>query len=145
MNFEPFDTDLVIARVKAIATDFRLVGGAADYASVKSLREFVLPSAYVLFAAEAGGNGGPTGAKAQAASADFGVAVVVRNFRDQRGGQLNAELRKLIGQVRSALIGWMPPAPGAAACQWRGGAVMDYDDAALLWVDAFSCSHVLQR
>lgn len=146
MNFEPFDTELIAARVRAQAPGLRLVGSAADYASVKSLREFAPPAAYVMLARESTAGGGTArAARVQPAVAEFGVALAVRNYREQGGAQAAAELRALLGQVRAALIGWEPPVAGAAACQWTGGAVMDYDDATVLWVDVYSCVHVLQR
>lgn len=146
MNFEPFDTSLVVARIRERATGLRFVGGSADYAAVKSLLDFAPPAAYVMFATESAGNvPGPRGARVQPAQADFGVALAVRNYREQRGAQLGSELRTLLGQVRDALIGWVPPTTGATAVQWTGGAVMDYDDAMLLWVDVYSCTHLLQR
>lgn len=143
-NFEPFDTSLVEARLKAEVPELREVAGAADYAAVKNLRDFIVPGAYVLLADESGG-GSVRGAKAAPASAEFGVVLAVRNFRDRAGGQLKDELRELLGKVRAALIGWTPPAPGATACSWRGGAQMDYDDATILWVEAYECTHVLMR
>ncbi|MGA0610565.1 phage tail terminator protein [Caldimonas sp. KR1-144] len=144
-NFEPFDTDLVMERLKAEVPEFRLVEGAAEYASISQLRDFQPPCAYVLLANESGGNGGARGARAAGASAEFGVVLAVRNYREQRGAQLRGELRTLLGKVRAALIGWVPPSPGATACAWRGGAVMDYDNATLLWVEAYESAHVLMR
>ena len=140
-NYEPFDTAVVQARLKALATDLREVEGAAEYAAVTKLRDYPAPCAYVLIAAESG-SGTPRGAKATGALAEFGVAIVVSNYRDRRGEQLRPELVRLLSQVRSALIGWSPP--GAGAIAWRGGAVMDYDESALLWVEAYECVHVLQ-
>lgn len=141
--FQPFDTSLVQARLKAEVTALREVEGAAEYAAVKALRDFPAPCAYVLFASESG-SGGPRGGRATGVSAEFGVALAVSNFRDRRGEQLQPELRTLLGLVRAALIGWTPAVPGVSAIAWRGGAVMDYDDATLLWVDAYECAHVLQ-
>lgn len=143
MNFEPFDTDLVVARIKAEAAGLRLVGGAADYATVRSLRDLNPPAAYVLLADEAGTAAGA--ARVAPALARFGVAIAIRKYRAGAGEQLTGEARTLIGQVRAALIGWQPATPGAGPCQWLAGAVMDYDDSTLLWVETYQCTHVLQR
>lgn len=145
MNFEPLDTTWVQARVKDNAPTLRLVAGAADYASVKALGDFPAPAAYVLLADETPGTGGPSGARAVPAVAQFGVALALRNYRDRAGDQLSAEARQVIGQVRAALIGWTPPVAGLRATEWAGGGVMDYDAGVLLWVEAFRCTHVLQR
>ena len=50
MNFEPFDTGLIMRRLRASVPELHVVGGAADYAAVKELRGFRTPSAYVVFA-----------------------------------------------------------------------------------------------
>ena len=47
MNFEPFDTNVIVRRLQAQAQGLHLVGSAADYAAVKELRSFRTPSAYV--------------------------------------------------------------------------------------------------
>lgn len=52
MNFEPFDTSLVVNRLRQQVPGLQFVGGAADYAAVKTLAEFRTPSAYVVFAEE---------------------------------------------------------------------------------------------
>ncbi|MEG1971313.1 MAG: hypothetical protein RR101_14470 [Burkholderiaceae bacterium] len=144
MNFEPFDTDLVIARLKEATSGFRLIAGAADAITVRDLRELNPPSAYVLLADEAGSSTGSRGAVAPAV-ARFGVAIAVRNYRAGSGEQVSAEARQRVGQVRAALIGWQPPLPGASPCSWLAGATFDYDDSTLVWVDTYQCTHVLQR
>ena len=145
MNFEPFDTSLVIERLKAQVTDLRQVGGAADYAAVQELRGFAVPSAFVIFAGEAGSANGPRGARVQPAQTRFGLALAVRNFRPGAGEQLSNELRQIIGKTRSALIGWVPPTPGANALVWEAGEVMDYDHSTVLYVESYQLNHLLQK
>lgn len=144
MSYEPFDTTLVEERIKASVPALRLVAGAADYAAVKDLRGFVVPSAFVLLADEEPG-GAPRGAPVAPAHARVGVAIAARNYQPGAGGQLSDELRSLVGAVRKALIGWTPPVTGATAVAWAGGAVMDYDASAVLYIDTFVLTHVLTR
>ena len=145
-NFQPFDTGLIEQRLRQLVPALREVGGAAQYAAVQDLRGFVPPCAYVIFAGEEGSNApGPRGARVQPAVARFGIALAVRNYRPGMGDQLAPELRELIGQTRAALIGWLPPVPGAAPLAWEGGAVMDYDNATVLYVEAYQLTHLLQR
>ena len=144
MNFEPFDTSLVVARLKAEVPALREVGGAADYAAVQELRSFPAPSAYVIFADETGSQG-PRGPRVQPAVTRFGVALAVRNYRPGAGDQLGDEMRQVVGQVRSALIGWVPPVPGATAITWEAGSVMDYDQSMLLYVISFQLTNLLQK
>ena len=145
MNFEPFDTGLVIERLKALVPDLRKVGGAADYAAVQELRGFATPSAFVIFAGESGGGTGPRGARVQPAVTRFGLALAVTNYRPGAGDQLGDELRKYIGLTRSALIGWVPPTPGATALVWEAGEVMDYDHSTVLYVESYQLTHLLQK
>ena len=145
MNFEPFDTGLVIARLQAQVPDLRKVGGAADYAAVQELRGFATPSAFVIFAGESGGASGPRGARVQPAVTRFGLALAVTNYRPGAGDQLGDELRKFIVLTRSALIGWVPPTPGATALAWEAGEVMDYDHSTVLYVESYQLTHLLQK
>lgn len=145
MNFEPFDTGLVVERLKAQVPDLREVGGAADYAAVQELRGFATPSAFVIFAGESGGGAGPRGARVQPAATRFGLALAVRNYRPGAGDQLGDELRKYIGLTRLALIGWVPPVPGATALAWEAGEVMDYDHSTVLYVESYQLTHLLQK
>jgi hypothetical protein len=139
--YQPFDTRLVQARLKAQVTALREVEGAAEYAALEGLRDFVAPCAYVLIGSESGS--GAAG-RVVGAAAEFGVVLAVSNYRDRRGEQLQPELLTLLGLVRAALIGWQPDVPGVKPVAWRGGAVMDFDDATLLWMEAYECTHMLQ-
>ena len=146
MNFEPFDTGLVVQRLKSLVPDLREVGGAADYAAVQDLRGFSTPSAFVIFAGESGNAGhGPRGARVQPATTRFGVALAVRNYRPGAGDQLGDEMRKFIGLTRTALIGWVPTTPGATALTWEAGEVMDYDHSTVLYVESYQLTHLLQK
>ncbi|MBK1614995.1 hypothetical protein CKO44_16115 [Rubrivivax gelatinosus] len=143
MSYEPFDDTLVIARLRDQVAPLRQVQGAADYAAVKTLRDHVAPCAYVLMADEAPGKS-RSGALVLPTDTTIGVVLALRNYRERAGAQMSTEARTLIGLVRRALIGWQPPTVGATPFEWRGGQVMDYDDACLVWADAFGCTHVLQ-
>lgn len=145
MNFEPFDTGLVITRLRDQVKTAREIAGAAEYAAIKDLRGFQTPALYVIFAREGGNAQGPRGARVQPAQTSFGVVMAARNYRPGAGGQLDPELRQLIGLVRSALIGWVPPAPGATAIAWTGGDVLDYDDSTVLYADSYQLTNLLQK
>ena len=102
MNFEPFDTNVIVRRLQAQAQGLHLVGSAADYAAVKELRSFRTPSAYVVFADEENTGTLPTTfctVQVQT-KVQFGVVLALRNYQEQLGGQMGEEARKLIGQVR---------------------------------------------
>lgn len=146
MNFAPFDVQLVVDRIKARVPSpaLRQVGMAADYAAVKNLRDFPAPCAYVLLAREKFGDHqpgfSPRGtqvAMTQRGDVTLGIVVAARNYRDQRGGQLSPALTDLLGQIRAALQGWVPDAPGARPLNLLQGDLLQYDDATALWSDVW--------
>jgi hypothetical protein len=70
--------------------------------------------------------------------------VVVKNYRDKRkGSESNAQLRPLVGKIRTALKSFTPADQGARACKWLQGDVADYDHVNLLWIDVFQTQHFL--
>lgn len=146
MNFEPFDTGLIVRRLEACVPDFQSIGGAADYAAVKELRGFRTPSAYVVFSEDENTGKIPAsvGVTSQEALVRFGVVLALRNYGGQRGDQMAEQARRLIGLVRVALIGHKPD-KGARVVGWLGGAVLDYDASVLLFADRYQIHHMLHK
>lgn len=147
MNFEPFDTRIIVRRLQDQARDLHSIGSAADYAAVKELRSFRTPSAYVVFADEENTGRLPTTfCTTQVDTAvQFGVVLALRNYQELQGGQMGEEARKLIGQVRAALIGFQPSGKGSNVVSWQAGAVLDYDASVLLFADRYKVPHMLQK
>lgn len=144
MSFAPFDVQPIADRIRAGVADLRLVGLAADYASVKSLRDFTPPSVFVVLAQERfdaskGGYGqrGDQVRTAQRGGVTVGVVIVGRNYREQAGAQLSASMNVLIGSVRGVLAGWVPNVPGARPFELDRGDLLHYDDATALWCDVW--------
>ena len=146
MNFEPFDTGLIVRRIEAAVPELHGVGGAADYAAVKDLRGFRTPSAYVIFSDEENTGKIPTsiGVTTQEARVQFGVVLALRNYGERRGEPMFEQARKLIGAVRTALIGHKPDA-GARVVGWMAGAVLDYDASVLLFADRYQLYYLLHK
>ncbi|QIL81781.1 hypothetical protein G7047_19065 [Diaphorobacter sp. HDW4A] len=147
MNFEPFDTGLIVQRLKLCVPDFQTVGGAADYAAVKELTNFRTPSAYVVFAEETNTNKIPAsvGVCAQEAAVQFGVVLALRNYREQLGEQMADEARTLVGMVRAALIGFRPKLRGANTVGWVSGHVLDYNSSVMLFGDMYRLVYMLHK
>jgi hypothetical protein len=130
----------------------RLVGIAADSATVRNLRDFPTPCAYVLLAQEqfqdnAPGHGerGSQVALTQKGLVKFGVVLAGRNYREQAGGQLAGEIVDLIHITRSCLQGWVPDVPGARPLQVERGDLLQYDDAVALWCDVWKTQTIIGR
>lgn len=147
MSFEPFDTGIIVRRLQDKARSLHFIGSAADFAAVEALRGFRTPSAYVVFADEENtGQVATTFCTTRVeAAVQFGVVLALRNYQEQQGGQMADEARKLIGEVRTALIGFQPTGKGSNVVTWQAGAVMDYDASVLLFADRFKVPHTLQR
>jgi len=147
MSAAPFDVAPVQERVRALVPTLRLVAGAADYAAVKNLADFPAPCAYVVLAAEqytsaSAGHGRPGEQVpvSQDGAITFGIVVAVRNYREQRGAQVSQELIAVLGAIRDAVLGYVPPVPGARPCQLSRGRLADYDAGVALWEDVYTTS-----
>jgi hypothetical protein len=149
VNSAPFDTGLVIARLRLMVPQLQQVRGSAEYAAVTSMRDFRAPEAFVLLVRDQGGD--IAGGARQATQAGFGVVIAARNYSDTTGQAAMDDARPLIGACRDALIGWVPQtdagdrAPGARACRWVQGEVLDYDSSTLLWADTYTTQHFIGK
>jgi len=150
MQAAPFDVQSIIARLVATMPVLRKVAGAADYATVTKLADFVPPCAYVLLAREKAeanqpGNVSP-GAQVrvrQRAIVTFGVVIAVRNYRQQLGAQSADTLQSIVGAVRQSLIGWAPEVDGGSPCMLQQGGLSDYDGATTLWTEVYQTQHFI--
>jgi hypothetical protein len=139
---EPFDIQAVIDRLASVE-QLDGIQGAAEYASVTSLKDFRVPSAYVLLLQERADDAQVKPGGRQRAIVTFGVVLAVRNYGDQRGERTLKELRPILGAVRGRLMGWTPEVPGARPVQWSRGDVLDYDRSTLLWAEVYSTQHFI--
>lgn len=150
MSFAPFDSGVIVARLRTQVTSLRTVGLAADYAAIKNLRDFTPPSAYVVLAQErfepAAIGMAPRGQQipvTQRGRISIGVIVAGRNYREQAGGQLAGELRALLAATSASLNGWVPDVPGAQPLQLQRGDLLQYDDATALWCDVWQTQTII--
>lgn len=148
MSTAPFDVQPIVDRLRAQVPTLRMVGLAADYAAVQGLQDFPAPCAYVILAAEKGLSQ-PTGhaprgqqvKQRQMLRVTFGVVLAVRNYRDQRGGQVSEEFKTLLGATRAALMGYVPDVDGARPCEFVQGDLQDYSAGSALWADVYETQH----
>ncbi|PAT39902.1 hypothetical protein EBQ26_10525 [Allofranklinella schreckenbergeri] len=147
MGFEPFDTSLIVQRLANAVPALQAVGNMADYAAVQELRSFRTPSAYVVFGEEQNTGKVPAsiGVCTQESVVEIGVVLALRHYREQGGGQMAAQTRQLIGQVRCALLGWRPEVSGARVLEWQAGRVLDYDAGVLLFADRYVLRYLLHK
>lgn len=147
----PFDVQPVIARLQTLvpAPTLRQVQGAAAYASVEKLANFAPPCAYVILAREKSrphpaGNGMPGAQQRMVQQVDvtFGVMVAVLNYREQLGAQSQDALLAVLGAVRGALLGWVPPG-ASQPISLQQGDLLQYDAGRALWADVYHTNHVI--
>lgn len=132
----------IITRLKAEVPALQIVQGAAEYAAISGLKDFRPPCAYALLVSERPDNEAPKNNQ-QRAVVTFGVVVVGRNYRDQRGQETLDALGPIIGATRQALIGWLPAETGGRKTKWMGGDVMDWDANTVLWADVYETQHFI--
>ena len=148
MSNAPFDVGVIVARLESAVPALRAVGRAADYAAIRALPDFPAPCAYVILAAERAVSK-PTGhaprgqqiSVRQVLEVNFGVALAVRNLREQQGEQVADELATFLAATRGALMGYVPDLDGARPCEFVGGDLQDYGAGTALWVDVYSTQH----
>jgi len=151
MSAAPFNVQPIIDRLQTQVSALRQVSGAADFAAVTSLADFPAPCAYVLLACEQMDEPPKTGhaergrqmAQQQRAIVSFGVVVVARNYRAGRGAQVADELRTVLGQVRAAVMGYVPDCAGARPCRLQRGDLTRYDASTALWTDVYQTQHFI--
>ncbi|MDR2172686.1 MAG: hypothetical protein LBE32_00505 [Burkholderiales bacterium] len=131
----------VIDRIAATKA-FRKVGGAADLAAAKNLRDLA-PAAYVLPASSDAAGDLYTNETSQIVSDTFTVYMVVRNVRDAHGAAALQMLEPLRLKVMDALIGWLPP-NGFSEFQFRRGRIDAFDDQCVFWRDEYSASRLIE-
>ena len=146
MVSKPVSIQKVIDRVGNCVSrdDLHECGSAAQYSSIKELKDFRPRTAYVLLAQERW-DGEQAKAGRQRMIVNFGVVTAVQNYRDARKGAETAEeIDPLIGTIRDALIGWVPE--GLSGDREWGlieGGVLDYDQNTLLWIDVYQTQHFI--
>lgn len=147
----PFDIGLVIERLRApLPGTLRQIGGSADFAAIKLLRDFPAPCAYVLLAREKAGKSssgisipGQQSPRSQILNVTFGVVMAFRNYRQLEGDDLRNELRDQVGAVRAVLLGWTPPVASGIGCELIQGDLTDYDAGIALWTDTWRTQHAI--
>lgn len=141
MSSAPFDTGLVVERLKSITpAPFPLVGTIVEYSKITDLTGFTTPAAYVLMGSERAGTDAQL--RVQVAECTVGVVIAVRNYSPGADG-LTHEIRPLISAVRDSLVGWMPERNCTTGMVWLQGDVLDFDAGTLLWMDVYKVKHVI--
>lgn len=131
------DHDLAIAQLKTLGL-FRSVGSAADAARAMAGQTalgdgpaaFVLPISDHPSPPRSEGGG-------QAAVITFGVLMMVRQASDPSGMGGLEKIQQLQASLQAGLLGW-DGLPGCTPIWSAGGHVLEFQPAALWWLEEFS-------
>lgn len=132
----PFNTELIIERLREAVPDLRLVSDAVGFDAIKELRSITHNTAFVVLDSEK--NSADQARHTNQTFVRFGVVIATRCSRP---ADLMREARQLIGQTRDALVGWRPANREFQSCVWLGGELFDYDQNVLMWSDVYQTNY----
>lgn len=140
---ELFDSEWIIARLKADVATLKIVSGAADLAKAEAdLKQ--TPSAFVIELSDrASENRTGTMTVSQNNTARFAVITATKNLRDFRGQHAKTDLRTIRADIIEALHGWQPNTE-FGPIEKRDGRLMKMTNAVLWWQDEFVTAHLLR-
>ena len=105
------------------------------------------PYAFVIQTEEQGGeiNNGKLGQKgySQKMTAQIGVVIAVRSFKDLRGAEGNQELQQIRDEIHQALRGWVAPSTTAKVSLLAGKSTY-YKNLITYWSEVFQTEFIFQ-
>lgn len=79
----------------------------------------------------------------QEMTAQIGVVIAVKSFKDLRGAEGNAELQQIRAEIHQALRGWVAPNT-IAKTQFLAGKATYYKNLTTYWSDVFSTKFIFK-
>lgn len=105
------------------------------------------PYAFVIQTDEQGGdvkNGGVyQDGYSQEMTAQIGVVIAVKSFKDLRGAEGNQELQQIRAEIHQALRGWLAPETKTKV-KFLAGKATYYKNLTTYWSDVFSTTFIFQ-
>lgn len=127
----------IIARLKAESALLQnRVFGAVELANAQP-NSLQSPCAFVIPRAEKAEPNSLIGAISQRITAQIGVVICIRNYRDVRGEGGHVELENVRAEIADILIGWQPPNTDIPM-EFLQGQIAAYDNAVIRWNDVFT-------
>lgn len=127
-------------------TVFRIIGGAAEFASVQQAPK-AFPAAFVMSLQEASGaNERMTGRILQPLSADIGIVIITSNLSDPRGAAGSNDIETLKKVVRSHLIGFVPhPEEDGLPLEHVSGELLKAWGGNVWWQEVFAAARYIEE
>ncbi|MBX3580833.1 MAG: hypothetical protein KF810_02915 [Rhizobiaceae bacterium] len=135
-----------IAALEAIDPPvFRLVGGAAEFASIDTVPT-AMPAAFVLVESEESAeNQRSTGPVLQRTIAEVAVVIVTDNVSDHVGAAAAVEIETLKAAVRAALIGLVPDPDEGNPVEHISGELLKAQGGTIWHRELFAAAFYLQE
>ena len=124
----------------------RTVEGAIEFAALEQAPlDAKLPAAYVMAAEDrASPNTMASMVLRQEVSRTIRVVLFTRNLRDRRGERAAQQLETLFTEVRTALIGWLPPG-ARQPLELRAGALLGFANQTAAWAEDYACTFNIEK
>jgi hypothetical protein len=146
----PIDLDDVLARVTTQCPSFASVQEAVSALVAAESGDFRSPGAFVLEAAESpiGSPNGSGGSLVQPVMVEIGILTGVTNVRDPRAAANMPVMRKARGELRIAMLGWVPLAddqgrPQSTDLVLGSSRPFGFANATYWFLDSFRCMRLL--
>ncbi len=136
----------IIRKLEAIDPPvFRMVGGAAEFATVNAAPK-TTPAAFVLTLQEtAGENERDTGPVMQRVEADIGVIIVTSNLSDARGDATARDIEALKRLVRANLIGFVPSDSDGMPLEHVSGELLKSAVGHIWWQEIYAATSFIEE
>lgn len=128
-----------IARLLAEVSALKLVAGATEFGAASESNPPATPAAYVIRLRETGGPRATYSRVEQRVPVEIGIVLVTRNVADAKGAAAGVDMETLRSAVRTALLGWEPPA--ADPLEFGAGGLLAFRDQHLWWQDSYRSTY----
>lgn len=146
----PLDLDVVMARITQLCPSFASVQEAITALVAAESGDFRSPGAFVLEPAESplGSPNGSGGSLVQRVMVEIGILTGVTNMRDPTASASAPTMRKARGELRQAMLGWVPFAddqgrPLSTDFVLGASRPFGFRDSTYWFLDSFRCERLL--
>lgn len=119
------------------------VFGAVELANTQP-NSLQTPCVFVIPMAEKAEQNMLVGAISQRITAQIGIVICVRNYRDTRGEGGHIELENVRAEIADILNGWQP-SNADIPMEFLQGQIAAYDNSVIRWNDVFTTSYYFRK
>lgn len=131
-------------QIKAKATSFKHVGGAAALAAITQSGGMTTPSCYVVRERVTAAQNDSLKTVSQKLTETISVLIITRCVTDAFGSAQSDLNESLSDEIKTVLLGYVP-AVGYDPLRYVGGVLVSLSDGFLLWKDTYSTSGMIRQ